>query len=58
MRFSGFRERNKTESHLNELFVLFGRTELIYPVERISPEKLIHQRCLTEYTVIVDKVVR
>ena len=58
VRFSGFRERNKTESHLDELFVLFGQTELIYPVERIvskeiDPPALLEQ----EYTVIVDKVI-
>ena len=35
VRFTGHRERSKTESHMDELFVLCGQTELVYPIERI-----------------------
>lgn len=35
VRFTGHRERGKTASHLDELFVLCGQTELVYPLERV-----------------------
>ena len=57
IRFSGFRERGK--GHGDELFVLFGDLELVYPVERIIFEKEpdISSLLDREYVVFVRKIL-
>lgn len=58
VRFSGFRERNRT--HSDELFVIFDTVELVYPVERVVFEGVPDATLLLEkeYKVYISDVIQ
>lgn len=56
VRFTGHRERGKTESHLDELFLLCGATELVYPLERIVSTEEPNWPALLEQEYMVQVV--
>lgn len=57
VRFTGFRERNRT--HSDELFVIFDTVELVYPIERIMFEGVYDAPALLEkeYKVYISEVI-